>query len=116
MLGTTCGGYFFSSAQHLNLALFLSVDRVATYVRGRRRFGGLWWCDVCGVLSVISWVSAVEGCPLSRVPLYFAPNVYKGGKNEVTGSADAYKHNRNITRMRGKEDIQRQLTSCSGRS
>ena len=21
-------------------------------------------------LSVISWVSAVEGCPLSRVPLY----------------------------------------------
>ena len=30
---------FFGSARRLNLALFLSVDRVATYVRGRRRFG-----------------------------------------------------------------------------
>ena len=29
----------FGSARRLNLALFLSVDRVATCVRGRRRFG-----------------------------------------------------------------------------
>ena len=26
-------------------------------------------------LSVISWVSAIEGCPLSRVPLYMS-NMY----------------------------------------
>ena len=30
---------FFGSAQCLNLALFLPVDHVATYVRGRSRFG-----------------------------------------------------------------------------
>ena len=30
---------FFGSARRLNLALFLSVDHVATYVMGRRRFG-----------------------------------------------------------------------------
>jgi len=30
---------FFGSVRRLNLALFLSVDRGATYVRGRRRFG-----------------------------------------------------------------------------
>ena len=39
MRGLTCGGYFFGSARRLNLTFFLSVDRVSTYVRGRRLFG-----------------------------------------------------------------------------
>ena len=33
-------------------------------------------------LSVISWVSAVEGCPLSRVPLYSLDDVCLCGANQ----------------------------------
>ena len=35
-------------------------------------------------MSVISWVSAVEGCPLSRVPLYMAANIHTTSANAVT--------------------------------
>ena len=38
MRGTTCGDYFLA-LYSLNLALFLSVDHVATYMKGRQQFG-----------------------------------------------------------------------------
>ena len=40
-------------------------------------------------LSVISWASAVEGCPLSRVPLYNSPiSLIKITKDKVAATID----------------------------
>ena len=50
---------FLGSSRHLNLALFLSVDRVATYLRGRRLPGESGSAEVVEFREAIFEFSAV---------------------------------------------------------
>jgi len=57
---------FFGSARHLNLVLFLLVDHVATYVRGRRQFGDsggasfVEFCEAIFEFSVLFYLMCIN--------------------------------------------------------